>query len=280
MKYTIHGFQQQKLLDLKLNNDDALILKFIKDMYYSTGAETITENNHKYMWINYSFLIKQIPIIGSKSLLMKRIRKFSDLDLIDRLLKKVRKNQRGNWAYIRPMEKFKFLEEYEVKNDNNLVENIDNLVENIDKGYVESRQALYKNDTSLMYNLHNKDSINKDSINKDTINKDNNYKAKKNKSKKISLVNYAEFVSMSKNEYEILELEHGEQATKEMITILDNYKGSSGKKYKSDYRAILSWVITAYKKRNNNKNENVSQMDVLKEIYQEFDRNERGDFID
>jgi hypothetical protein len=28
-----------------------------------------------------------------------------------------------------------------------------------------------------------------------------------------------------------------------LVEILDNYKGSTGKKYKSDYRAILSWCV-------------------------------------
>jgi len=54
---------------------------------------------------------------------------------------------------------------------------------------------------------------------------------------------YAEFVSMTNDEYEKLVATHGLQKTQHMIEILDNYKGSSGKKYKSDYRAILSWVI-------------------------------------
>ena len=31
-----------------------------------------------------------------------------------------------------------------------------------------------------------------------------------------------------------------------MIEILDNYKGSKGKKYRSDYRAILNWVVNRY----------------------------------
>ena len=31
-----------------------------------------------------------------------------------------------------------------------------------------------------------------------------------------------------------------------MIQILDNYKGANGKKYKSDYRAILNWVVDKY----------------------------------
>ena len=53
---------------------------------------------------------------------------------------------------------------------------------------------------------------------------------------------YAEFVFLSQDEYLKLIVKHGEFWTKKMIQVLDNYKGAKGKKYKSDYRAILSWV--------------------------------------
>jgi hypothetical protein len=55
-------------------------------------------------------------------------------------------------------------------------------------------------------------------------------------------IQYAEFVKMKESEHQKLVKEHGELLTKEMITALDNYKGANGKKYKSDYRAILTWV--------------------------------------
>lgn len=54
---------------------------------------------------------------------------------------------------------------------------------------------------------------------------------------------YAEFVSMEEREYQNLIDKYGEKATKKFIELLDNYKGSSGKAYKSDYRAILNWVV-------------------------------------
>ena len=54
---------------------------------------------------------------------------------------------------------------------------------------------------------------------------------------------FAEFVTMTNVEYEKLINTYGEEFTKRCIETLDNYKGSSGKKYKSDYRAILNWVI-------------------------------------
>lgn len=59
---------------------------------------------------------------------------------------------------------------------------------------------------------------------------------------KLNKIKYAEFVSMTEDEYKKLVSTHGESDTKKMITVLDNYKGSKGKTYKSDYRAILSWV--------------------------------------
>lgn len=70
-------------------------------------------------------------------------------------------------------------------------------------------------------------------------------KVKKNKKSKPKK-KYAEFVSMTEDEYKKLVEQHGEQATKQMIEILDNYKGASGKTYESDYRAILSWVVKRY----------------------------------
>ena len=61
-------------------------------------------------------------------------------------------------------------------------------------------------------------------------------------------VQFSEFVSMTNDEYKSLESEYGEHGVKRMIEILDNYKGSNGKTYKSDYRAIKSWVIERYQK--------------------------------
>lgn len=56
-------------------------------------------------------------------------------------------------------------------------------------------------------------------------------------------VEYAEFVHMTEEEYGRLLAKYGEAKTKRAIEILDNYKGSSGKRYASDYRTILNWVM-------------------------------------
>ena len=56
-------------------------------------------------------------------------------------------------------------------------------------------------------------------------------------------VQWAEFVSMTNAEHDKLVSTYGAADTARMIEILDNYKGQNGKKYKSDYRAILNWVV-------------------------------------
>jgi hypothetical protein len=64
---------------------------------------------------------------------------------------------------------------------------------------------------------------------------------------KVIKITFAEFVTLSQEEYDKLISSYGEEKTKRMIEILDNYKGSAGKKYKSDYRAILNWVVNRVK---------------------------------
>lgn len=61
---------------------------------------------------------------------------------------------------------------------------------------------------------------------------------------------FAEFVSMTNDEYSSLVTKLGEQGAKRCIEILDNYKGANGKKYASDYRAILNWVVSRYNEEN------------------------------
>lgn len=56
-------------------------------------------------------------------------------------------------------------------------------------------------------------------------------------------VKCAEYVIMKMKEYQTLVEKHGPDLTTKCIESLNNYKGAHGKKYKSDYRAILSWVL-------------------------------------
>ncbi len=68
-------------------------------------------------------------------------------------------------------------------------------------------------------------------------------KRKSKESTDAEKTKYADFVKMKPEEYDTLCAKVGKPATDKCIEVLDNYKGSKGKTYKDDYRAILSWVL-------------------------------------
>jgi nitrous oxide reductase len=103
------------------------------------------------------------------------------------------------------------------------------------KASADKRQQVL---TSVEHDEHDKQVSTPSTVNDNVI---VNVNVKKNK--------YSDFVSMFENEYQKLIHDHGEKNTKVFIEILNNYKGSSGKKYKSDYLTILNWVIDDAKKK-------------------------------
>lgn len=70
--------------------------------------------------------------------------------------------------------------------------------------------------------------------------KDKDKEKEKEKEKKVE---YAPAVKMTEDEYQKLIENYGEKITKMAIEKLSAYKMSTGKRYKSDYFAILNWVI-------------------------------------
>lgn len=106
--------------------------------------------------------------------------------------------------------------------------------------------------TIVNWNIYQSQDIeNNKAINKEVTktqqrpNKDltTNKNDKNDKNDKKNKIIYAEYVSMTEDEYNKLIKQYGEENTKLMITTLNNYKGANGKKYKSDYLAILNWVV-------------------------------------
>ena len=80
---------------------------------------------------------------------------------------------------------------------------------------------------------------------KDSIVKDSKVKDSKVKEKN----NYADAVTLAKEEYDKLMSEFSKPFVDKCIEILNNYKLANGKKYKSDYYAIRNWVIGEVQKR-------------------------------
>jgi hypothetical protein len=68
---------------------------------------------------------------------------------------------------------------------------------------------------------------------------------KQPKTKREQKTEYAADVRMAEEEYGKLVAQYGKESTDAFIEKLSTYKGATGKKYKSDYLAILNWVIDA-----------------------------------
>ena len=85
------------------------------------------------------------------------------------------------------------------------------------------------------------------------INADSNITArarKENSENAANKIAYADDVLLTETEYSALIAKLGsKQAADECIEILSNYKGATGRKYKSDYKAILNWVVDKYHER-------------------------------
>lgn len=59
---------------------------------------------------------------------------------------------------------------------------------------------------------------------------------------------YAPCVKLTEDEYSKLVIGYGKEGAAWMIQKLDDYKAARGTVYKSDYRAILNWVVKEYQK--------------------------------
>ena len=110
----------------------------------------------------------------------------------------------------------------------------------------------YEKDTNEYERIQSNNSYTNDTntntnTNTDTDTDINN--KKENIKEKEPKIHFAEFVTMTNAEHEKLVSTYGKEFADQCIQVLDNYKGSSGKKYKSDYRAILTWVVDEIKKR-------------------------------
>lgn len=139
----------------------------------------------------------------------------------------------------------------------------------------EGKQPLYKNVEELEEINNNSACAREQTTKSKTV----NAKSKTQKAPTEAKVSFAEFVSMTNAEYQALidNPRLGSQAAaNECIRILDNYKGASGRKYKSDYRAILTWVIDRFCEKQGKRRRN----DFVSSSYEAKSMIERGEIID
>lgn len=84
MKYTIEGFQQKVLLLYGLDAEDAVLLRFIVDFYFSKKMEIKVQDNREWFWLTHKFTSDQLPILNmDKRKMAEKLLKMTECGLLD-----------------------------------------------------------------------------------------------------------------------------------------------------------------------------------------------------
>lgn len=88
MKYTVEGFSQIKLIELKLDVIDALILRWYVD--FLPKMTTITHEGKNYQWVKYQAVINDLPCIGisNREVISRRFNKFVEAGIMEKYVNK------------------------------------------------------------------------------------------------------------------------------------------------------------------------------------------------
>ena len=66
MRYQIHRLQQQALVDLDLNTEEALLLDWLLNWKDGGNMERIVVGDDLAYWVNYSKVVEELPILFGK----------------------------------------------------------------------------------------------------------------------------------------------------------------------------------------------------------------------
>ncbi len=98
MEYKVLGYNQQKAVVLGLDANDLLILHCLQDVVNKKAIPEKEINGKLYYWLNYNYILDELPILKiSKASLMKKYKKYSNLNILDFLF--IEKN--SNFTYFR-----------------------------------------------------------------------------------------------------------------------------------------------------------------------------------
>ena len=84
MEYSIHGFSQEKAIELGLDDRDLLILRWFINFRDNGKMATKIIKEDKYYWIDYQGIIEDIPIMNIKSAdsIYRRLKKMAKVKVL------------------------------------------------------------------------------------------------------------------------------------------------------------------------------------------------------
>lgn len=147
MKYTILGFNQEKALELGFDVEDLLIIRWFVDFYSSSKMIKMNVGDKTYAWVNYSGVIKDIPILNmKKDTLSRRMKKICETGIMEHETLK----QGGTFSLYKLTDKYDQLISTDKKTDG---------TEKNPEGYGKKSQPLTDKNPEQNINLLNNNSI-------------------------------------------------------------------------------------------------------------------------
>lgn len=255
MKYTVEGFQQEMVVELGLDYNDVGILRWFVD-FMGTGRMQYRDiDGERFYWIKYGYLLEELPVlrIKDKEALAKRLDKMVECGILEK--KYVR--QGGNYTYFRlNYDVYSRLVTSSKGTDENR-----NPVQGTDQkpeGYrSKAEQGTDEKPNRVPMKSRNKDSSTSDPSISNPSTKihtgegadlfgDNPAKEKTPIKHKHGSMNN---VLLTDDEMQKLVIKYGLDYTNGCIELFSLYKAEKGYSSKSDYLAILRWVVDAYREK-------------------------------
>ncbi|NCD10362.1 MAG: hypothetical protein EOL98_13280 [Negativicutes bacterium] len=220
MRYSIFDFDQSNTVRLGLDIIDLAILKWFADFRGTGGMKTVIEDNNVYYWINYAYMLEDMPILNmQKVALQRRFKKLCDCGVL------IHKTDKVNGTFSM----YGVGIEYE------------NILSDRHNSKVEGSTQKYEGCDSKVRGVV-LESTTKDPNTKDHNTKDNARQARK-QCKEESKKTYGSFdnVRLTDEEHSKLVERFGLSGTKDRIENLSLYIKSKNAKYADHNATILAW---------------------------------------
>ncbi len=227
MKYTLHGFSQQKACELKLGLDELAVLRWFIDFRDTDRMEHREIDGRVYYWVVYSKVLDDLPILKCNARTIAN--KFKKLEEAEILLHKTFKKG-GTFSYYGVGDAYTLL-----LSGANIFHGSQKIDEGVDKKLTNGSQKI---DEGVDKILSYKDSsITYSSIKDSSI---NNIYSDHCDSKPIKH-KYGEYKNVLLTDEELDKLKNEFPDYEQKIENLSSYIESKGAKYKSHLATIRNW---------------------------------------
>ena len=84
MQWTVYGYSQEAAIDLDLDMVDLAIIRWIADFAGTKKMASFTDNGTTFYWIQYDYIIKEMPILGlRKAALANRLKRLANIGVLE-----------------------------------------------------------------------------------------------------------------------------------------------------------------------------------------------------